>query len=288
MTNLQEQEQDFEPSANPYNARKGWHQPDAPHQASADSLFFEEEDNSSATRKTSAPKKEKESTSTSNYKKRYDDLKRHYDEKIAEFKQREQELLAEAKASQPAYQPPKSPEELERFRTEYPDLYETVESVAHLRSQEQVNQLQEKLRAIEEREAMIARKEAENKLRERHPDFEDIRGDDEFHQWAKTQPEEIQRWIYKNPDNVALASRAIDFYKMEKGIKINDGSSKNKSRSQPSRQNAADFVSTKTTAVDAKQPKIWTQREIAALSIDDYDRFEQEIDLAIREGRVVR
>ena len=135
---------------------------------------------------------------------------------------------------------------------------------------------------------MIARKEAENKLRERHPDFEDIRGDDEFHQWAKTQPEEIQRWIYKNPDNVALASRAIDFYKMEKGIKINDGSSKNKSRSQPSRQNAADFVSTKTTAVDAKQPKIWTQREIAALSIDDYDRFEQEIDLAIREGRVVR
>jgi len=288
MTNLQEQEQDFEPSANPYNARKGWHQPDAPHQASADSLFFEEEDNSSATRKTSAPKKEKESTSTSNYKKRYDDLKRHYDEKIAEFKQREQELLAEAKASQPAYQPPKSPEELERFRTEYPDLYETVESVAHLRSQEQVNQLQEKLRAIEEREAMIARKEAENKLRERHPDFEDIRGDDEFHQWAKTQPEEIQRWIYKNQDNVSLASRAIDFYKMEKGIKINDGSSKNKSRSQPSRQNAADFVSTKTTAVDAKQPKIWTQREIAALSIDDYDRFEQEIDLAIREGRVVR
>ena len=285
--NLQEQEQDFEPTANPYNARKDWHEPDAPHRASADSLFFEEDDNSSATRKTSTPKKEKESSPTSNYKKRYDDLKRHYDEKIAEFKQREQELLAEAKSAQPAYKPPKSPEELERFRTEYPDLYETVESVAHLRSQEQVNQLQEKLRAIEEREAMIARKEAENKLRERHPDFEDIRGDDNFHQWAKTQPEEIQRWIYNNPDNVALASRAIDFYKMEKGLKINDGSGKSKSRTQSSRQNAADFVSTKTTAVDAKQPKIWTQREIASLSIYDFDKYEEEIDLAIREGRVV-
>lgn len=39
MTNLQEQE-NFEPTANPYNARKEWHVPDAPHQASADSLFL--------------------------------------------------------------------------------------------------------------------------------------------------------------------------------------------------------------------------------------------------------
>ena len=287
MTNLQEQE-NFEPTANPYNARKEWHVPDAPHQATADSLFFEEDNSNLATRKSSAPKKqEKETSNTSNYKKRYDDLKRHYDEKISEFKQREQELLAEARAAQPEYTPPKSPEELERFRTEYPDLYETVESVAHLRSQEQVNQLQQKLRAIEEREAMITRKEAENKLRERHPDFEDIRGDDSFHQWAKTQPEEIQRWIYNNPDNVSLASRAIDFYKMEKGLTINDGSNRPKSRTQPSRQNAADFVSTKTTSVDARQPRIWTQREIAALSINDFDKYEEEIDLAIREGRVV-
>ena len=281
----QEQEENFEPTANPYNAKKEWHTQDAPHAASADSLFFEE-DNSSATRKTPAPKKqEKEASNISNYKKRYDDLKRHYDEKIVEFKQREQELLTETRAAQPTYQPPKSPEELERFKTEHPDLYETVESVAHFRSQAEVNQLQEKLQAIEEREAMIARKEAENKLRERHPDFEDIRGDTSFHKWAKAQPEEIQRWVYNNPDNVSLASRAIDFYKMEKGLKINDGS-KSK-RSQPSRQNAADFVSTKTTTVDARQPHVWTQREIAALSIDDFDKYEEEIDLAIREGRVV-
>ena len=30
------------------------------------------------------------------YKKRYDDLKKHYDNRIAEFKQKEQELLADA------------------------------------------------------------------------------------------------------------------------------------------------------------------------------------------------
>ena len=270
-----------EPQANPYNANKSWHEEPEASQGSAESLFFEEESFDEATQDT-APQKQK----GTNYKKRYDDLKRHYDERIAEFKQKEQELLAQAQSAQPAYQPPKSAEELERFRTDYPDLYETVESVAHLRSQKEVQALQQKMQAIEEREAMIARREAETKLRERHPDFEDIRGDEGFHEWAKGQPEEIQNWIYNNPDNVGLASRAIDFYKMEMGMAIN-AQPKTQSSRQTSRRNAADMVSTKTTTVDTKQPKVWTRREIAALSMDDYDRYEKEIDQAVMEGRVV-
>jgi hypothetical protein len=270
-----------EPQANPYNARKPWHEEPKAKQGSAEGLFFEE-GSDEATQNT-APQKQ----NGTNYKKRYDDLKKHYDEKIAEFKQKEQELLAQAQSAQPSYQPPKSEEELEQFRTAYPDLYETVESVAHLRSQKEVQALQQKMQVIEEREAMIARREAETKLRERHPDFEDIRGDDGFHDWAKNQPEEIQNWIYNNPDNVGLASRAIDFYKMEMGLNINQ-QPKTQSSRQKSRQNAADMVSTKTTTVDTKQPKIWTRREIAALSMDDYDRYEQEIDQAIMEGRVVK
>jgi hypothetical protein len=188
-----------------------------------------------------------------------------------------------AQEAKPRYTPPKSQEELEEFRSKFPDLFETVETVAHMRSQEQIDSVQQKLKAIEEREAMIARREAETKLRERHPDFEDIRGDESFHAWAKEQPQEIQDWIYRNPDNVSLASRAIDFYKMEKGLKIH---SSKPTRSAKASNNAADFVSTKTTAVDAKTPKIWTQKEIAALSIDEFERFENEIDQAIQEGRV--
>lgn len=275
-----------EPQANPYNARKAWHEDQAPvNKGSAESLFYGDEEVSEEATQTAdslAPRKQKET----NYKKRYDDLKKHYDEKIAEFKQKEQEMLALAQEAQPAYQPPKSEEELEKFRTDYPDLYETVESVAHLQSQQQVRSLQQKMQAIEEREAMIARREAETKLRERHPDFEDIRGDDEFHDWAKGQPEEIQNWIYNNPDNVGLASRAIDFYKMEMGLTINNQSTRQSSR-QKTKRNAADIVSTKTTTVDTKQPKIWSRREIATLSMDDYDRYEKEIDQAIMEGRVV-
>ena len=270
-----------EPEANPYNATKSWHEEPEASNGSAESLFFEEESSDEATQNT-APQKQK----GTNYKKRYDDLKRHYDERISEFKQKEQELLAQAQSAQPAYEPPKSEEELEQFRTQYPDLYETVESVAHLRSQKEVQALQQKMQVIEEREAMISRREAETKLRDRHPDFEDIRGDEGFHEWAKEQPVEIQGWIYNNPDNVSLASRAIDIYKMEMGMNV--GSPRNQSSQKTSRKEAASLVSTKTTSVDTKQPKVWTTREIAALSMDDYDRLEKEIDQAAQEGRVIK
>ena len=256
--------------------------PDAPSRGKADTLFFEEP--SQATRKAAPEQEEEAPKGRTNYKKRYDDLKKHYDQKIADFKQKELQLTAAATEMQPAYAPPKSAEDLESFREQYPDLYETVETVAHLQSEQQMQALKTKLSVLEERELNIQRKEAESTLRSRHPDFEDIRGDDKFHEWAKEQPEAIQGWIYENPDNVNLAIKAIDLYKMESGIKTSK--KQQPSKSQSSKSSAADMVSTRTTRVDANQPKIWTQREIAALTIQQYDKYEQEIDLAIMEGRV--
>jgi hypothetical protein len=48
------------------------------------------------------------------------------------------------------------------------------------------------------------------------------------------------------------------------------------------------MVSTKTTTVDPKQDKIWTEREIAAMSIDQFDRYEDDINQAVSEGRVAK
>lgn len=268
----------MEQQPNPYNAKKEWHTNDAPDRGSADSLFFEES-KPKATRKA-APDAE-DTKAESNYKKRYDDLKKHYDDKVAEFKQREQELTAAKVMAQPQYKPPKTKEDLETFKKQYPDLFETVETVAHLRNQNDLEAVDNRLKTIEEREKKLLRREAETALRERHPDFAEIRNSDDFHAWAKEQPEEIQNWVYKNPDNIGLASKAIDFYKMEKGLK-----SDKVPASKPPKRSAADMVSTKTTAVDSKSPRIWTQKEIASLSIDEYDRYEAEIDQAIVEGRV--
>jgi len=265
---------------NPYNMKKPWHTPDGPHMDTADQVFFERPEKQATPNNEapddSAPKKR------TNYKKRYDDLKRHYDEKLSEFKQREQELLAVSKTTTPEYKTPKTQEDLEKFKQDYPDLYDTVETVAHLRSTEQVNQLQNQLHAIQQREAQIVRREAEADLMGRHPDFEDIRGSDDFHEWAEKQPNQIQDWIYNNSSNAVLASKAIDLYKMENGLQT-------QIKSQPRETgSAADIVSTKTTTIDAKQPKIWTEREIAAMSLDQFDKYEDEIQQAMSEGRVVK
>jgi hypothetical protein len=270
--------------SNPYNMNKAWHTPDGPKSDTADGMFFERpkqqatsEEAPDAVENEQAPKKR------TNYKKRYDDLKRHYDQKLSEFKQKEQELTAMAQDAQPKYQTPKTPEQLEKFKTEYPDLYDTVESVAYMRSSEQVNQLQEQLQMIQQREATALKREAEADLISRHPDFEDIRGSDSFHKWADDQPEQIQDWIYKNPDNAMLASKAIDLFKLETGL-----STQTKSQPRKPQGSAADMVSTKTTTVDAQQPRIWTEREIAAMSLDTFDKYEAEINLAVTEGRVVK
>jgi hypothetical protein len=273
----------IEEEANPYNAKKDWHKDEGtPQTQSADGLFFEPpKQKATSSEEAEAPEKEAKGV---NYKKRYDDLKKHYDTKVSEFKQREQELLAEAQSYAPQYQAPKSAEELEAFRKKNPDLYDTVETVAHLQNEQQLADIRQELVSLKQRETDIAKKEAEVELRQKHPDFEDLRGDERFHEWAKEQPEQIQGWIYNNPNNASLAIKAIDLFKLENGI-TSTQSTKKKPRTQGS---AADMVSTKTKSVDAKQPKIWTEREITQMSVAEFDKYEQEINQAISEGRVTK
>ena len=285
---MSEQAYEEEEVSNPYNARKPWHKQERKQTPSAAESLYYEDDNEpqqqKATRKKAPSSEDEPST---NYKKRYDDLKKHYDQKLSEFKRTEQELREQAKEAEPQYQAPKSQEDLDRFRTEYPDLYDTVETVAHMRSQQEVEALRSKLSVIEQREAEIAAREAESALQERHPDFDQIRGDDSFHEWAQEQPDQIQDWIYNNPNNVTLAVKALDLYKLETGK--GQGSRKRRSGNrQPQGGSAADMVSTKTTNVDAKEAKIWTESEIAKMSLDQFDRHEEEIKIAMEEGRVRR
>ena len=274
-----------EKTPNPYNAKKDWHTPDKPSMGDADGLFYSRPKEEQATPSEESETPPAKNSKGVNYKKRYDDLKKHYDNRIAEFKQKEQELLAEAAEKAPKYKAPKTLEELEQFKAKNPDLYETVETVAHLQSENQTEELKQQLTALQEREADIMKREAETVLRERHPDFEDIRGDDAFHEWAKEQPDDIQKWVYANNSDATLASRAIDLYKMEKGI--NQPPQKRQSKQQENRS-AADMVSTKTTAVDAKAPKVWTERDIANMSIDQFDKHEDEIKQALAEGRIAK
>ena len=277
--------------ANPYNAKKDWHDVKDKPFVSSDSLFFDdpvstEHDESD---EIEAEKQEVEANKDKpykqpNYKKRYDDLKTHYDSRLNEFKAREQELIQEAVSNRPEYKAPKSAEELEKFKNEYPDVYEVVESVAHMQSENQVAELQTRLDAMQGRETEILKREAEKDLRENHPDFDDIRNSDEFQDWANLQPEAIKDWIFNNPNDATLASRALDLFKKDIGLEVTQP----KSNSKQTTQSAADMISTKTTSVEPNQQKVWSEREIAAMSVAEFDKYESEISDAMQEGRIIK
>ena len=292
MTNKVQKEE----TPNPYNANKPWHKGEDKPFVSSDSMFFEEpknklfksDDITEVEPEGSVNTEELETKKDTpykkpDYKKRYDDLKKHYDSKLNEFKSREEELLNQVK--QPEYKAPKSEEELEKFKNDYPDVYEVVETVAHLQSESKAKVLEERLSKLQEREQQLIRQDAEKRLVERHPDFEDIRNSDDFHAWAKEQPKSIQDWIYSNADDADLASRALDLFKKDFGI---DLPKETKSSSKPTKKSAADMVSTKTTTVEPKQEKVWSEREIAALSMAEFDKYEKDISDAMQEGRITK
>lgn len=281
-----------EEKANPYNMNKSWHNVEEKEFVSAEQLYFpdpnseteEVEEEVMEEEQVEAKTEENKPYKRPNYKKRYDDLKRHYDSKLSEFKQREQELVTQAQEGQPKYSPPKSEEELAEFKKKYPDVYDVVETVANMQSESKAKGLEEKIKLLQEREQELVRLDAEKELKSRHPDFDDIRNSDDFHDWAKSQPESIQNWIYKNAGDPEAASRALDLFKSDLGI------SKNKKSSAGSKPkvSAADIVTAKTTNVEPKQAKVWSEKEILNLSPAEFDRLEKEIDKAWDEGRISR
>jgi hypothetical protein len=295
MTNTVQKEE----TPNPYNAKKDWHGGEDKPFISSENMYFEEPSEKNKLFKSNdiTEVEAEESVNTQeletkkdtpykkpDYKKRYDDLKKHYDSKLNEFKSREQELIEEATSNRTEYKAPKSPEELEEFKNNYPDVYEVVETVAHMQSETKAKVLEERLSKLQERENQLVRQSAEKRLMERHPDFEDIKNSDDFHGWAKEQPEVIQDWIYSNADNADLASRALDLFKKDFGI----DAPKAKSSSKPTRKSAADMVSTKTTSVEPTQQKIWSEKEITAMSVAEFDKYESEISDAMQEGRITK
>jgi len=284
-----------EPKANPYNAKKDWHNVEDKPFVSSNSLFFDtnattEHDESDAIE--AEKQQEVEATKDKpykrpNYKKRYDDLKTHYDSRLNEFKAREQELIQEAAKSRPEYKAPKSAEELQEFERQYPDVMAVVETVAHLQSESQTKILEERLSALQDRENEMIRQDAETNLREKHPDFDEIRNSDEFQDWANLQPEAIKDWIFNNPNDATLASRALDLFKKDIGLDVQQVTQP-RSNSKQTTESAANMISTKTTSVDPQQQRVWSETEIAAMSVAEFDKYESEISDAMQEGRIIK
>jgi hypothetical protein len=215
------------------------------------------------------------------YKKRYDDLKKHYDAKIEEHKSKEQELLDLAKQASGGganYTPPKTPEELTQFKQQYPDVYNVIETVAHSQAENKTKALQDEIKDLQGDRQRLTKEKAEQELLRLHPDFMDIKADENFITWLQDQPPSIADGVTKNNTDAKWAARVIDLYKADKGI--------SRTLKQQSTKTAADFVPTKRKSEPSKGKKEWSAEEIRRMKPHEFEKYEKEIDLARREGRI--
>jgi len=220
------------------------------------------------------------------YKKRYDDLKSHYDRKQNENKQKLEELeakarLAEKNKAMASYTPPKSDEDLEQFKKKYPDVYDVVETISQKQASRQVESLQEEVKTLRKREEDLVVQSAYRELVNAHPDFTELKDSQEFIDWLNTQPASISDGVTKNSKDSKWAIRVVDLYKADNGL----------SKSKPSSITSAAQSVTKTKAKSVNvsgdtNKKIWKQSEIQKMSSRTYEKFENEIDIAFKEGRV--
>jgi hypothetical protein len=218
------------------------------------------------------------------YKKRYDDLKRHYDAKVEEFKTKEQEMTATLSQAtrQENIALPKSPEELESFKEQYPDVYDVVETIATMKAGERAGELEKELATIREKEQNTRVQAAYQELTNNHPDFNELRTDERFLQWLEEQPENISDGILKNNTDARWASRVLDLYKVDAGIT-------NKKRTKKSEAAAAAVNSPKARDItgEAKgEGRIWKASEIGRMKPWEFEKHEAELDTARTEGRI--
>tara|TARA_Y100000289_G_C3895465_1_gene136250 strand:- start:19 stop:909 length:891 start_codon:yes stop_codon:yes gene_type:complete len=225
---------------------------------------------------------EPENAEERTFKKRYGDLRRHSQEKEKEYQKKVKELESQlSNATRKEMKLPKSDEDLEAWAKEYPDVAKIVETIAMKKAREQSEGIEKRLKEIDELNAKTTKERAEVELLKLHPDFESIRDSDEFHEWADEQPRWVQEALYDNNQDAKSAARAIDLYKIDKGI-INQKSSKTD-------KEAATEIKTKSTKASPSADtgtKI-KESDVQKMSADQYEKNADKIMEAIRSGNFV-
>ena len=231
--------------------------------------------------KGEAAEPEPESSEEKTFKKRYGDLRRHVQEKEAEFQKQLTELKSQLDAAtRKEMKLPKSDEDLEAWARDYPDVAAIIETIATKKAQEQAKELEDRFKAVDEMQFNAKREKAEAELMRLHPDFDDIRESDDFHDWATEQPKWVQEALYENDNDARSAARAIDLYKSDRNI-----TTKKKSRG-----NAAEAVTSKNTRSKPQENEASSylkESDVQRMSAQEYEKNSDEIMEAIRSGKFI-
>ena len=216
------------------------------------------------------------------FKKRYSDLRRHQQQQAEEFKKEIEALKSQlSQATKKEMKLPKSDEDIEQWAADYPDVAAIVETIAMKKAREQAAALEDRMKVIDEMQTSATKEKAEAELMRLHPDFDEIRDSDDFHNWAEDQPKWVQDALYDNDNDARSAARAIDLYKADMGI----------AKSKPTKdKDAAKSVSTKNSRSrpqNDEQSTYLKESQVQKMSPQQYEKMSDEIMEAIRSGKFI-
>jgi len=211
------------------------------------------------------------------YKKRYSDLRSHQNKQAEELKAIKAQLNSAQERGD--IRPPKSDEELEAWSRQYPDVAAIVERIAEKKAQEKFSGAESRLQEIDRITAESDRNRMEDEIRAMHPDFNELRSSDVFHDWAGEQPKWVQDALYENSEDPASVTRVIDLYKVDKGLD-------NKTRKKSSKSAASAVVTKRTTRLDADDATgHFSESQVHKMSAAQYDKQSDAIMESIRAGK---
>jgi len=218
------------------------------------------------------------------FKKRYGDLRRHQQEQKSEFEEQIKALKSELKSSSTGeMELPSTEEEIAEWATNYPQVANIMQTMALKAAREQNETLSTRMQEIDDLQQTANKSKAESQLLQIHPDFEDIRADDAFHEWVDSQPKWVQDSLYHNESDATSAARAIDLYKLDAGI-----TKKVKGKKGNSRSAAQDVsVSGGSAPTEGSGEKQYLESDVAKMDIRQYEEHQDAIAKAMRSGNFV-
>ncbi len=215
------------------------------------------------------------------FKKRYGDLRRHLADKEKSFADQIDQLKNQLDlATKNELVLPKSDEDIDAWAKKYPDVASIVETIATKKARETSQDLDKRVKEIENLRESAKIEKAEAELLALHPDFNEIREQDEFHDWAEKQPKWIQDALYENSTDAKAASRVIDLYKADKGISTKSNVDLSAAKAVTPKRGRS------TPQADATASYL-KESVVNKMSTREYEKNQDKIMEAIRTGKFV-
>lgn len=201
------------------------------------------------------------------FKKRYSDLRRYSQKQIDDLKAKIDELeKSKTRVDLPAV------EEVEAWAKANPKAAALIRALANKEVISTAPQLDE----INTLRKDLDKTKQETRIKKVHPDFDQIVADDEFHNWAESQPERVQTFIYEgDADDVIWA---LDLYKKFTDLKS----------SNPAKDAARTVNKSKPSKPEDDATKgRFSESQVKAMTLAEYEKNEEAIMQAQKSGTFV-